>query len=1029
MSILDHTPSFNLEDAGQLAQNLYNLHATAKSMPSERDQNFLLETLNGERFVLKIANGIEERAMLEAQNQVMNHLAKSVSFCPRVLPTRDGEEIATVRSTDGEEHFIRLVTYLPGTPLGKVKYHSDELLYDLGFKIGQLATALQGFDHPALHRDFHWDLANGLRITRQKISLVRESALREAVLKLVSRFEEHTTPFLSDLPCSIVHNDTNDYNILAGGGTDPYSRNPATDRRGFQSIVGLIDFGDMVYSYTISDLAVAIAYVMLDKPDPLRAAAQVVKGYHAAHPLIENELCMLFGLALMRLCMSVCIAADQQASQPGNDYLGISQDPIRNTLPQLADIHPGFAEAVFREACGFTPFPASEIIVNWLTSHVDEFASLLDFDLRARPLTVLDLSVSSPLLSSNPEQNAEPHLTPRIDAAIAEAGAQVGIGRYDEARYFYTSPSFATGDKITDEYRTVHLGIDLFAPPGTPVYVPLEGIVHSFADNKAPQDYGPVIVLEHRRNGSPTFYTLYGHLSRTSLEGLTLGQKIAKGERLATIGESEANGSWSPHLHFQVITDLMELNTDFPGVARPSQRKVWLSLCPDPNLILGIPPKYFPLREPVKSETLATRRQKLGRNLSISYRKPLKIVRGWKQYLFDNEGRKHLDAYNNVAHVGHSHPRVVAVAQRQIGVLNTNTRYLHDTINRYAEKLTSLLPEPLSVCFFVNSGSEANELALRLARTYTGQRDMIVLDVAYHGNTNTLIDISPYKHNGPGGAGTPDWVHIAPIPDDYRGAYKRDDPQAGAKYARHVLEITEELKTQGRGLAGFIAEALPSVGGQLVMPPGFLADTHRYVRAAGGVCIVDDVQTGFGRVGTHFWGFEMQGVVPDIVVLGKPIGNGHPLGAVITTAEIADAFHNGMEYFTTFGGNPVSCAVGLEVLNVVLDEHLQDHALRVGERMLAGLRPFIERFPLVGDVRGSGLFLGVELVRNRESLEPATEEAAYVMNRMREHGILLGTDGPYHNVIKIRPPMPFDGQDADLLVSAMDKILRDELPG
>jgi 4-aminobutyrate aminotransferase-like enzyme len=356
-------------------------------------------------------------------------------------------------------------------------------------------------------------------------------------------------------------------------------------------------------------------------------------------------------------------------------------------------------------------------------------------------------------------------------------------------------------------------------------------------------------------------------------------------------------------------------------------------------------------------------------------------------------------------------------------MLNTNTRYLHDNIIHYAEKLTSLLPEPLSVCHFVNSGSEANELALRLARAYTGERDMIVLDAAYHGNTTTLIDISPYKHNGPGGTGTPDWVHIAPIPDDYRGAYKRDDPDGGAKYARHVLEITERLKEQGRGLAGFIAEALPSVGGQIVPPPGYLADVYRYVRAAGGLCVVDDVQTGFGRVGTHFWGFEMQGVTPDIVVLGKPIGNGHPLGAVVTTPEIADAFHNGMEYFTTFGGNPVSCAVGLEVLNVVLDENLQEHARHVGEHMLEGLHPFVDRFPLVGDVRGSGLFLGVELVRNRKTLEPAAEEDAYVMNRMREHGILLGTDGPHHNVIKIRPPMPFDEENAEFLVEVMEKVL------
>ncbi|MGB7874418.1 MAG: aminotransferase class III-fold pyridoxal phosphate-dependent enzyme, partial [Anaerolineales bacterium] len=693
-----------------------------------------------------------------------------------------------------------------------------------------------------------------------------------------------------------------------------------------QHIVGLIDFGDMIHSYTAGDLAIAIAYAILYQPDPLTAAAHIVRGYHRAYPLHENELSALFGLVELRLCMSACIAAKQQASQPDNEYIYVSQGPIRKTLPKLTAIHPRFAEAVFREACGLTPFPDGEEITNWLASHTDTFASPLDLDLHAGPIQVLDLSVSSPLLDSDPAKNEEPYITPRIEGALAEAGAQVGIGRYDEARYLYTSPAFATGNKVTDEFRTIHLGIDLFTPAGTPVYAPLDGTVVAFNNNNAPQDYGPVIILEHKPEEHITFYTLFGHLSHESMNGIKIGQRIKKGERLAAIGEADANGGWTPQLHFQVITDLLELGTDFPGVARPSQRDVWLSLCPDPNLILGIPSENFPPREPTKAETLTKRRQRLGRNLSISYRQPLKILRGWKQYLFDEQGCKYLDAYNNVAHVGHNHPRIVAAARRQMGVLNTNTRYLHDNITRYAEKLTSLLPEPLSVCHFVNSGSEANELALRLARAYTVQRDMIVLEAAYHGNSTTLIDISPYKHNGPGGTGTPDWVHIAPIPDDYRGAYKRDDPGAGAKYARHVLEITEMLKAEGRGLAGFIAESLPSVGGQIVMPPGYLADAYHYVRAAGGLCIVDDVQTGFGRVGTHFWGFEMQEVTPDILVLGKPIGNGHSLGAVITTPEIADAFQNGMEYFSTFGGNPVSCAVGLEVLNVVLDENLQENA-------------------------------------------------------------------------------------------------------
>jgi 4-aminobutyrate aminotransferase-like enzyme len=239
-----------------------------------------------------------------------------------------------------------------------------------------------------------------------------------------------------------------------------------------------------------------------------------------------------------------------------------------------------------------------------------------------------------------------------------------------------------------------------------------------------------------------------------------------------------------------------------------------------------------------------------------------------------------------------------------------------------------------------------------------------------------------------------------------------------------VVGIVERLRSAGRGLAGFIAETCPSVGGQIIPPAGYLAEAYRHVRAAGGVCIADEVQTGLGRMGTHCWAFEAQGVVPDIVVMGKPLGNGHPIGAVVTTREIAASFDNGMEFFSTFGGNTVSCAIGLAVLDVLRDEELQAHALRVGERLLSGLKPFAERFPIVGDVRGSGLFLGVELVRNRESLEPAGEEAAFVADQMRAHGILLGTDGPHHNVVKIRPPMPFGEADADVLIETLDQVLR-----
>lgn len=404
--------------------------------------------------------------------------------------------------------------------------------------------------------------------------------------------------------------------------------------------------------------------------------------------------------------------------------------------------------------------------------------------------------------------------------------------------------------------------------------------------------------------------------------------------------------------------------------------------------------------------TLETRHRLLGRNLSIAYENPLKIVRGSMQYLYDEDGRQYLDAYNNVAHAGHCHPKVVEAGVRQMQTLNTNTRYLHDTILEYAEQLTSTLPEPLSVCYFVNSGSEANELALRLARAHTKARDMIVLDHAYHGNTTTLIDISPYKHDGPGGSGPPPWVHKVPLPRSEQDAH----------------DVVEVIKTTD-GLCGFIAESMPSVAGQIVLPTGYLSGVYEAVREAGGVCIADEVQTGYGRIGTHFWAFESYGVIPDIVVLGKPIGNGHPIGAVITTPDIATSFDNGMEFFSTFGGNTVSCAIGLAVLKVVQEENLQDHALTVGEQLLNGLRELQRHYEIIGDVRGSGLFLGVELTIDGQ---PATQEAKRIVNTMRNNGILIGTDGPFNSVLKIRPPMPFSTADATTFLDVLQRVLKHE---
>lgn len=1013
MSLLAYAPQFTPDEAAHFARELYGLATTAVSLPSERDQNFHLITPDDRHFVLKIANAREDPAMLEAQQLAMAAVVRGNGRSPHIIAANTGQPYATVHAADGTAYFAWLITYLPGTPLGYVRRHTAALLTDLGCSLGELDRALAAFDHPALHRHLPWDLANGLAVIGGHLPQVADPTLRDLIARFADDFARRTQPHLTGLRHSAIHNDANDYNVLV-------DTNTALDRHP-QRVTGIVDFGDMVYSYTAADVAIACAYAMLDKPDPLAAAAAIVQGYHAVYPLEDIELTVLHDLICLRLAVSVCLAAQQQRQRPDDPYLAISQEPIRRTLPSLLAVPPRWAAAVYRHACQLPPTPRAPAIIRWLQAKQGHFAPVLP--MAWQTAHVLDLSVSSPLIHGDASRNSAPILGLRLNAALAEAGAAVGVGQYGEARLIYTAPAFALGAAPTAERRTLHLGIDLFVPAGTAVHAPLPGCIHACADNDAAQDYGPVIVLRHETDDGDAFFSLYGHLSRESLAAVRVGQVVAAGQPFATLGTAAVNGGWPPHLHFQILTDDLDLGTDFPGVAAASQWAVWQALAPDPNLILGIPAARLPRPAPAKAQTLATRRQHLGGNLSIAYHEPVKIVRGWKQYLYDENGRRYLDAYNNVPHVGHCHPHVVAAAQAQMSVLNTNTRYLHDLLNEYAVRLGATLPDPLAVCYFLNSASEGNELALRLARAYTGQRDMIVLEAAYHGHTTTLIDISPYKHGGPGGQGAPNWVHTAPLPDVYRGPYKADDVQAGSKYAQYVEALIEQVQTAGGGLAGFIAESLPSVGGQIVLPPGYLAAVYAAVRAAGGVCIADEVQTGYGRIGTHFYGFESQGVVPDIVVLGKPIGNGHPIAAVVTTPQIAAAFANGMEFFSTFGGNTVSCAVGLAVLDVLQTENLQAQALAVGERLLAGLRPFLDRYPIVGDVRGSGLFLGLELVHDRQSLAPAGAEAAFIANRMRQMGVLLGTDGPYHNVIKIRPPMPFSPADADFLVATLDEIL------
>uniref|UniRef100_H3B5G3 Ethanolamine-phosphate phospho-lyase n=1 Tax=Latimeria chalumnae TaxID=7897 RepID=H3B5G3_LATCH len=428
-----------------------------------------------------------------------------------------------------------------------------------------------------------------------------------------------------------------------------------------------------------------------------------------------------------------------------------------------------------------------------------------------------------------------------------------------------------------------------------------------------------------------------------------------------------------------------------------------------------------------KQQTIELRKKHIGPSCKVFFAKdPIKIVRAKGQYMYDENNERYLDCINNVAHVGHSHPDVVKAAVKQMELLNTNSRFLHDNLVQYAQRLTATFPEQLAVCYFVNSGSEANDLALRLARQFTGHHDIITLDHAYHGHVTSLIDISPYKFHQLGEGGQKEFVHVAPPPDIYRGKYRENHPDPGAAYAEEVQTLIQEAHKKGHQIAAFIAESMQSCGGQVIPPAGYFQKVAQYVHNAGGVFIADEVQVGFGRVGEKFWAFQLQGedFVPDIVTMGKPIGNGHPMSCVVTTREIAEAFGaSGMEYFNTFGGNPVSCAVGLAVLDVIEKEDLRENAIRVGNYLMDLLKEQKEKHPLIGDIRGVGLFVGVDLVKNRERRTPATAEAQHVVHQLKEQNILLSADGPHKNVLKFKPPLCFSVEDSKFVVDKIDEIL------
>jgi 4-aminobutyrate aminotransferase-like enzyme/Ser/Thr protein kinase RdoA (MazF antagonist) len=992
--------------ASKLAQELYGLSGEISTLPGELDFNFRIKSDQGS-FILKVSRPDEKLDYLDFQSKILQYIqgGELDIKSPEVILDQEGKAMSTYTDQNGNLRQVRLLTWLDGRLWSSVNPIQDDLRYSLGLEAGKLTKSLMGFDHPEAHRYLEWDPSQSLWI-KDFVQLFHGKE-KEIVQYYLDQFEAFQDDYKS-LRKSVIHNDVNDNNIVVSEDL----KNP--------EVTAIIDFGDAIYAPTINDLGVLIAYGVMGQEDVLEASISPIKGYHKSFPIEEKELEFLYTMVALQLLITVTKSAINKEKEPDNEYLQISEKPAWEVLKKWIEIHPRFAHYHFRNACGFEAHPNRKGFDDWLASTGFKLAQLFPSLNKNRVLPV-DMSVSSTWLGPEFEYTDFDLTAYKLAQLQKEDEEAIIAGGYQEFRPFYSTKAYEREGNSGPEWRTAHLGVDYWVKAETPVHALSDGIVEVIHHNNLDKDYGPTLILKHETDTGIPFYTLYGHLSLSTLNLWKVGDQVKSGDLIAYIGNETENGNWNPHLHFQLMLDLFDEKENYPGVAYPNQLATWSSICPDPNsMILSSSSTYSRSRS--KDEIMTFRKSHLGKSLSISYDQPLNMVRGSGVYLINEQGQKFVDTVNNVAHVGHENERVVKAGRKQMALLNTNTRYLHQNITDFAFELLSTFPRELAVVHFVNSGSEANELAMRMAKTVTGQKDMIAVEIGYHGNSQGCIDISSYKFDGKGGKGAPEHTHIVPLPDVFRGIHQGQNQ--GEKYASYINKQIEKLAQQDRKPAAFICEPIISCGGQIELPEDYLKSAYKSVREAGGLCISDEVQVGMGRVGSAFWGFQLHGVVPDIVTIGKPIGNGHPLAAVICTQEVAEKFANGMEYFNTFGGNPVSCAIGKEVLAVVRDENLQQNALEVGEYLKSELERLQKSHPSIQDIRGQGLFLGFEFVD--EAKNPLAEKASYLANRMKDFGILMSTDGKDHNAIKIKPPVVFSKENAQDLIARMEQVLNED---
>ncbi|MER1996203.1 MAG: aminotransferase [Arthrobacter sp.] len=952
-------PAVSADDAVHLAAEFYGVEtAQVKELGSQQDRNFRLTAADGARWLLKISNPAFTRTEIEAQNAAMERLTAAGFATPLPQPSVNGELVETAM-LDGQEHCLRLLTYVEGTPVIDRPHLGPALRSALGNWLGRTSTALANLEHPGLERSLQWDLRHGEDVVAALVSFVREEWKRDLLLRTLERISSALAPLKEHLPVQAVHGDLTDDNIVGTPGP-----------HGDVELAGIIDFSDAMYSWRVAELAVGCSALFHHDPANPLTVLPMIRAFHAQAPLSEAEVRALWPLIVLRGAVLAVSGEHQVTIDAGNDYASDALDREWDMFEVPASYDWNAAEASIRAALGME-LPAAPDASAWLP-----LAPGLPVPAQ------VDFGWDSDAFSNGSWLNGDAEEDRILAAASATAPA---LTRFGEARLTRATVNTA------GEPANVALGLELRTPVPAEIHTPFAG------------------TLSTDPNGT---VRLKGGDAAVVLSGLQLEVTEGPVDAGAQLGTADRLTVW------------VQLPGAYPAAGTPP-RFVKASGFPgyaagflDPSPLFGLP-----AAKPEVDETLLERRTSTYDALqSHYYDSPPRIERGWKEHLIDTSGRHYLDMVNNVTSLGHGHPVVAETAARQWRRLNTNSRFHYASVAELSERLLAKVPDSFDTVLLVNSGSEAVELALRLAKAFTGREDVLCVHESYHGWSLGADAVSNSVSDNPRALETrPDWVHIADAPNAYRGRHRGEG--AGAAYAADVVRQLEELHNAGTPVGTFIAEPRNGNAGAIGTPPGYLAQVYAAVRAQGGVNICDEVQMGYGRLGRHFWGFEEHGVVPDIITMAKAMGNGHPLGAVITRKEIAAALAGEGSFFSSGGGSTLSSRIGVTVLDVIEKERLQENADAVGQVLSDGFRELMARHPLVGAVHGMGLYQGVEFVRDRQTLEAAPEETRAICDRMLELGVIVLPTGDRQNILKVKPPLCFSKESARFFLAMLDRVL------